>query len=165
MITSAIPLTVLQNGLSLSAPLMVSQSTFQNTNPSVLEFKGQAAQLLSNDLGLRLVAADRSFKPPVVIGLPAGTVGNPAVAMPIKMETNDDDFSETDDESSSNQEWASPGGSALHSDESAVDYSVNAPNYTSAASMAGGKSGTKKMKTSSGSRRNCKDVKVIMYFG
>lgn len=151
LITSAIPLTVLQNGLALNTSMMVPSSMFQNVNPALVEFNGQGAQILSSDLGLRLVA-NPGFKPPIVIGLPATSL-----AMPIKRETGDDDLLETDEEEDliDDQDWNSPGG-ALHSDDSAIDYSVTAPNSSSA--PLGAKCATKKLRT--GSRRSCKDAKL-----
>lgn len=131
--------------------MMVPPSMFQNANPALMEFKGQGAQILPSDLGLRLVA-NTGFRPPIVIGLPATSV-----AMPIKRETGDDDLLETDEDSIDDQDWNSPGG-GLHSDDSAIDYSVTAPNSSGAPLDA--KSVTKKLRT--GSRRSCKDAKVIL---
>lgn len=158
LLNSSIPLTVFQNHLSLSAPVVVT-STFRNADQSFVEFNGQGCnQVLSGDFGLRFVA-DSSFKPPVVIG-GGGGGGGPlplATMPPIKRETDvDSEFSTSENESGSNQEWPQSGGSMAQSDESAVDYSLTAPNYNSADS-AGAKS-AKKMRTSTGSRRSGKDL-------
>lgn len=151
LITNTIPLSVLQNGVALNASLVVPQSTLQNVNPSLAEFKGQGAKILPNDFGLHLVT-DPNFRPPVVIGLPATSM-----AASVKRETDDESLSETDDDSNSNQEWSSAGG-RMHLDDGAIDYSVTASNCSGTA--VGAETATKKMRTLTGSRRSYRDAKV-----